>query len=365
MTAVVHALRPRRRDVPRGPLPDRLVTSVFSLLTSLLLRLPDRKLHRAADIAGAGLYLAWPRRRALVRSNLRRVCTWLVAEGMASPGVARAAGDPRALDRLVRRAFGHYLRSYLEVALASGFTPGHLADRLRMETTASAEEAVSHAQSGRGLLFVALHMGSLELPALYAVTRAGRPVTAPMETLENRPLQAYLERSRSASGIRIVPARGSGRLLAQALELGGVVAVVSDRPITSAGRRVLLFGAPARLPTGPALLALESGAATYVGAFRRTGYGSYAARILKLELPVDGPRRERVGVFMARQARLFESIIADAPEQWWTVFFPIWDGGPGSAREDGPHDTAPAAATADAAPGPSEDAAGAMEVVAR
>ena len=29
--------------------------------------------------------------------------------------------------------------------------------------------------------------------------------------------------------------------------------------------------------------------------------------------------------FLAAQADAFERAIADAPEQWWTAFFPIWD----------------------------------------
>jgi hypothetical protein len=28
---------------------------------------------------------------------------------------------------------------------------------------------------------------------------------------------------------------------------------------------------------------------------------------------------------MSAEARAFERAVADAPEQWWTVFFPIWD----------------------------------------
>jgi hypothetical protein len=28
---------------------------------------------------------------------------------------------------------------------------------------------------------------------------------------------------------------------------------------------------------------------------------------------------------MANQIKIFERVIADAPEQWWTLFFQIWD----------------------------------------
>ena len=42
-------------------------------------------------------------------------------------------------------------------------------------------------------------------------------------------------------------------------------------------------------------------------------------------MPATGTTRERLAGFMAAQARAFERAVADAPEQWWTMFFPIWD----------------------------------------
>jgi lauroyl/myristoyl acyltransferase len=41
-------------------------------------------------------------------------------------------------------------------------------------------------------------------------------------------------------------------------------------------------------------------------------------------VPADGTRRERVTAVTGALASAFEAVIADAPEQWWSVFFPIW-----------------------------------------
>ncbi|MBA2258169.1 MAG: hypothetical protein H0W18_04695, partial [Acidobacteria bacterium] len=76
---------------------------------------------------------------------------------------------------------------------------------------------------------------------------------------------------------------------------------------------------------GPAALALESGATAWVIATRRTGSNQYRARIEEIIIPIEGTRRERMSAFLAAEARAFERAVADAPEQWWTVFFPIWD----------------------------------------
>jgi KDO2-lipid IV(A) lauroyltransferase len=85
-----------------------------------------------------------------------------------------------------------------------------------------------------------------------------------------------------------------------------------------------LFGAPAMLPLGPAMLAVESGASVYVVGARRLGVGRYVGRLEPVAVPADGSRRERVTATMAAIAHGFERIIEDAPEQWWAVFFPIW-----------------------------------------
>ena len=38
----------------------------------------------------------------------------------------------------------------------------------------------------------------------------------------------------------------------------------------------------------------------------------------------EGTRRERIAATLDALAAAFESLIADAPEQWSAVFFPIW-----------------------------------------
>jgi hypothetical protein len=43
-----------------------------------------------------------------------------------------------------------------------------------------------------------------------------------------------------------------------------------------------------------------------------------------IDVPVSGSRRERATATTVAVARAFELVVADAPEQWWSVSFPIW-----------------------------------------
>ena len=100
-----------------------------------------------------------------------------------------------------------------------------------------------------------------------------------METVSNPDLQTYFKRSREKAGIRLIPTEGAARLLRDRLNAGETVGVVADRLVAGSGTRVEFFGAPARLPLGPAVLALETGAPAWAIATRRVGWGDYRARL--------------------------------------------------------------------------------------
>jgi hypothetical protein len=72
------------------------------------------------------------------------------------------------------------------------------------------------------------------------------------------------------------------------------------------------------------MLAVETGVPTYGMTVRRAEEGHFRGKIIPIDVPAEGTRRERVTTTMSRLAAAFEDLIADAPDQWWAVFFPIW-----------------------------------------
>ncbi len=284
----------------------------------LACHLPEGPQVRLAEAVGDLWYRATPGRAAQARRNLRRVAIDLAAQRRGSPAVHAAAEDPRALERLVRRAYQHAARYYLEVARTPAVRAEDLDERLEIETP----DVVAEAFADGPVIFVGLHFGSLELPGLFLADRVGGAV-APMETMVDPGLQAWFVRTRGAMGIRIVGLREARRELLAALRGGTSVGLVGDRDLTGGGRPTTLFGAQANLPLGPAMLAVESGAAPYVVGVRRAD-GRYVGRLERVPMPPEGSRRERVIATTSAIARAFERVIEDAPEQWWAVFFPIW-----------------------------------------
>jgi KDO2-lipid IV(A) lauroyltransferase len=286
----------------------------------LACRLPERPLFRIAGLVGDLWYRAAPGRAAQARRNLRRVCEALAASGRGGPTVRAAATDPQVLERLVRSSFRHAARYYLEVARNPSVTREYVDERLALDTPGLIADAVV---PGKAVLFVGLHFGSVELGSLFLAFRVGETVI-PMEPIDDPGLQAYFERTRGLAGVRLVGLREARRALLDALRNGIPVGLVGDRDLTGGGVPIPLFGAPAVMPMGPAMLAVESGVPVYGITVRRAGKGRYRGKLIPIDVPSDGTRRERVTLTMTRLAAAFEDLIADAPDQWWAIFFPIW-----------------------------------------
>jgi KDO2-lipid IV(A) lauroyltransferase len=287
----------------------------------LACRLPERPLLALADLTGDLAYRLAPERRRRARRNLARIAGWLAAHEIGTPEVRAAARDGRALTRLVRAAFRNSARYYVQLARAPVVDAAYLERHLVIEDRETVEGLLT---APGGKLFVGMHLGWFELPALIAVALTGRPAIVPSEALADRELQAYMLRTRETLGVRLIGLAEARRVLAGALRNGEIVGLLGDRDITGGGIETELFGAPAPLAAGPALLALETDVTPYVFGVRRDAAGVFRASLEPVPMPADGTRRERVSAFLAAEARVFERFIAEAPEQWLAVFHPIW-----------------------------------------
>ena len=174
----------------------------------LFANLPEAPVNALGEAAGELWYRA--------RAGTGRTGAAQLPAGDRLPGRPRprqrvdpaAATDPAALERLVRRAFRQAMRYYLDMMRLPGRSPAELDRRLVVETPDTVEDAFG--QPGQKV-FVSMHFGAVEFPALFAVARTGAPVTAPMETLPTRS-------SRSGSG---APARRWASTSCRCATLGG------------------------------------------------------------------------------------------------------------------------------------------------
>src|SRR5260370_7758859 len=92
------------------------------------------------------------------------------------------------------------------------------------------------------------------------------PLSAVADTLRDDRLNRLVQDQRKEKGIGIIPMEGSARRILRALQQNQLVAIVVDRPVKQdQGTEVMFFGRKTYVPSGPAALALKSGAAIVPG----------------------------------------------------------------------------------------------------
>jgi lauroyl/myristoyl acyltransferase len=308
---------------PRGTLTQRARVAVLRAASAGATRLPAGLAGAFSDVAGELWYRVTPARAATARANLHRVCENLAATGRGSPRARRAAADDRELERLVRAAYRHAVRTYVEM-LRWRVIARDLGPLLTVEHPETVEPAFNDGAA----VFATMHFGSLQVISAVLGELTAAPVTSPMETLADPELQRFLAETRAEVGLRIVPLAEARSELRAALRRGELVGIVADRDVAGGGIAVPLFGSPAPLPAGPAMLALEHDVPIHVAATRRVGGERFAGHLVTIR-PADvvagiEGRRARVEALMVAVARAFEHFISASPEQWWAVFYPIW-----------------------------------------
>jgi KDO2-lipid IV(A) lauroyltransferase len=304
----------------RRRLADGITAFLVIGTLKLVLYAPEWLVWGGAGIAGRISYRLSASRRDMSRKNLRRVVEWMAANSVGEERYRAAATDPRALEGLVRAAFVHHALYYAELARAPRFTTAWVAERLEVDNSA---EADAWMVPGKAFILCGMHFGAIEVPGVYVVTRVRR-IVSPMESVGNARIQRYIYATRDTIGIRLVGLEEGARELLAALRRNEAVGVVADRIIAGGGVEVELFGAPTRIPAGPVLLAAETGATMYVAGVRRVGRGRYRGGVRQLHPAEGASRKERSRAMAREEARLFEERVATAPEQWLSVFYPIW-----------------------------------------
>jgi KDO2-lipid IV(A) lauroyltransferase len=254
--------------------------------------------------------------RAMVERHQRRV----------DPGLNGAE-----LQRRVRGVFRSYGRYYGE----SFRLPTIGADELDRGLTRDGFEHVEESLArGVGPMLLLPHLGSWEWCA-YWLTRVRKvPVTAVVERLEPPALFDWFVEFRERIGMEIVPlGPDAGRAIVKAVKQAHVIALLCDRDIGGGGAEVTFFGETTTLPSGPAVLALRTGAPLIPTGVYDQGGGRHHA-VIRPPIPVErrGSFRDDVARITQAMASELEGLIRRRPDQWH-LLQPNWPSDrPGARR---------------------------------
>lgn len=253
----------------------------------------------------AFLLMAAPRRT--VQANLARI-------------LGRDADD-RLVRRTAAEAFDLYARYWFDSFRLAASSPAALDARTDATGLENLDRALA---AGRGCVVALGHLGNWDAAGAW-VARRGYRIVSVNEHLRPERLFDLFRRHREEFGVGIF-ALGEPNLagrLAGFLRDNGVVALIADRDIGGRGVEVEMFGAMRRIPSGPASLAISSGAPLLFCSVATTDRGWRLHIGPPLEVERTGELKADVRALTRRLAAEFERAIAAHPADWH-VLQPGW-----------------------------------------
>jgi phosphatidylinositol dimannoside acyltransferase len=282
--------------------------TVVRLAVRLLRVAPTEAVRSLARAMGAaGFTLARARRRTLLENQAH-----------LSPNAT-----PATRRRLARRTMMNLLDASVDLFRLPALGADEFQALVAVEGKQHLDQAVA---MQRGVIVVTAHLGPYELAGAW-LAHSGYAVHAMVEDIDPD-TNAALAMYREATGMKLFSRTGGVRTTLRLLRDRKIVLLVADR-VVGAGTEGLdvPFGAGRRaVPTGPAALALATGAPIIVGHIARNPSGA-TRYLVHMDAPIVPEStgdahldRERLTQQIA--ARVADAVQAHADQ--WFVFQPEW-----------------------------------------
>jgi phosphatidylinositol dimannoside acyltransferase len=266
---------------------------------------PEAMSRRVFDTMAEASYHRGGKDVRRLEANLRRVL------GPDAP--------PDELAAVTRAAVHSYLRYWHEVFRLPVVPPGRIVATFHMQDEDRLRTAYGEP---RGVVLALPHMGNWDHAGAWCVL-TGMPFTTVAERLEPASLFDRFVEFRRGLGMEVVPLTGGSSspypILASRLAAGGMLCLLADRDLTATGVEVSFFGETARMPAGPAALALETGAALLPVTLWYPDEGDPATRGRvhpEIKPPRSGSRKAKVQEMTQAMADAFAAAIAEHPADW-------------------------------------------------
>ena len=235
----------------------------------------------------------------------------------------RPDATPAELEDLVRAGMRSYFRYWVEAFRLPAVPPQRIVDTHRIEGDAYLSSALA---ARRGLVVALPHSGNWDHSAAWA-TLTHEGLTAVAERLKPESLYERFLDYRRSLGMEILPLTGGEHpvyeTLADRCRAGRFVALLADRDISRNGVPVTLFGAEARVPAGPAALAVDTGAVLLPAALWFEE-GRSVTRVGPPVIPAGrGDRATRIAETTQALVDALAEGIAEHPEDWH-MMQPLW-----------------------------------------
>ncbi|CAB4370390.1 MAG: phosphatidylinositol mannoside acyltransferase [Actinobacteria bacterium] len=276
---------------------EGLVGWAYIFAWKIFRKLPETFAYSLFDRGARFLVKRNPKSVARLRSNLMRV-------------------KPEATESQMQALLEDAMSSYMRYWCDTFRFPNWDKERINSTVTVTRENLLLDGiASARGVIVSLPHAGNWDHAGAYFCLKGIHLVTV-AERL--KPERLFLEflRYRQKMGMEVLALDSrSIAKLAQRLREGHLVALVSDRDLSKSGVDVSFFEHPARMPAGPAVLAIKTGAILLTAFVNYTERGIHIT-FDEIKVPSEGTQDEKVSFLVQKSADNFARGIIEFPQDW-------------------------------------------------
>ena len=278
---------------------------------------------KAEDFTAVAYFAGWRIVRWLPEKSAYRLFAFVADRASAKSGknFRRLQSNlkrvlPELTETQLRSLAQAGMRSYLRYWCDTFRSPDWDTKRIQSTVTVNdAELLLEPVRSKRGVVVALPHSGNWDHAGSYFCSQ-GIPLVTVVEHLKPEKLFLKFLEYRQAIGMEALPLDGRVMgTLASRLREGKLVALVADRDLSRSGIDVKFFDGTARMPAGPALLAIRTGADLI------TAYVSYTVSGInidfrKVQIASGETETERVAKTVQLCADNFAAGISQHPQDW-------------------------------------------------
>jgi KDO2-lipid IV(A) lauroyltransferase len=276
---------------------DRIVLIAYLSGWWLVRSLPERVAYKLFWNLGEFVHRRNGKSIQRLRSNL----------SIVNPGL-----NELELETLVARSMSSYMRYWCDTFRIQNWST----ERIRNSVTTTNDHLLlDPMRDGRGVVVALPHSGNWDHAGAYFCS-IGVPLVTVAERLKPEALFQKFLQHRESMGFEVLSldSRSFVTLMKRAKEKR-LIALVADRDLSQSGIDVDFFGKNARMPAGPAVLAIKTGIPLIVAHVSYTDRGIHID-FHPVEISQQGSESERIAATVQATADLFARGITEHPEDW-------------------------------------------------
>ena len=221
--------------------------------------------------------------------------------------------SPQKLEELTKLGMRSYLRYWFDTFRLSKWSKNRIISTTQVIRENLLRDPI---QSKQGCIVALPHAGNWDHAAAYFCS-TGITLTAVVEKLKPEAIFKKFLAYRESIGIEAISHKEKTiPILTERLQAGKLIALVADRDMSRNGIEVNFFGKTSKMPSGPAILAIKTGAPLITAYVRYTPSGIEIIFDETLKPTNSGSEEEQIKIITQSMADNFAKRIKENPVDW-------------------------------------------------